>query len=174
MPSNHSSSSLAGQERNALASSEVGAPRRVCRGLGSCLGTRRWVHEWDPARSLAKGVSHCPSPALRHAPRAGGCLIAALTPPASRQGRMNWPEMLVSPSTPRKSRSRECPCCSRVGQHCCGSRDNPHPLGVVHGEGNWPNIRYFSPRALQPYMEPPPLSTAPIPAPSCLSRPFPP
>lgn len=43
---------------------------------------------------------------------------------------------------------------------------------VIHGEGNWPNITCFSSRALQPCMEPPPLSTAPIPAPSCLSQPF--
>lgn len=111
----------------------------------------------------------------RHAPRAGGCLLAALTPPASRCGRMSWPEMLVSPPTPHRSHCRACPCCSRVGQHHCGSRDNPHPLVVIHGEGNWPNIRYFSPSgALQPCMEPPPFSTAPIPAPSCLSQPFPP
>lgn len=150
----------------------VGAPRRACSGFGSCLGTRRWVHECDPVRSPAKGASHCPFLLLRHAPRAGGCLIAALTPPASRRSRMNWPEMLVSLFTPHSSCCWECPCCSRLGQHCCGSRDSPHPLVVIHGEGNWPNIRYFSTTEDSPALHG---ATSPLHGPHpCSLPPFPP
>lgn len=59
------------------------------------------------------------------------------------------------------------------GPALCGSRDNRHPLMLINGERNGPNVRYFSPRALQPCMEPPPASTAPILAPFCLCQPFP-
>ena len=49
----------------------VGAPRRTCSGSGSCLGMRRWVHARDPARTLAKRVSHRRFLLPRHALRAG-------------------------------------------------------------------------------------------------------
>lgn len=52
-----------GQDQGAPGSSGVGALRRACSGLGSCLGTSRWVHEWDLARNPAKGLSHYPLPA---------------------------------------------------------------------------------------------------------------
>lgn len=115
-----------------------------------------------PRKECAEGMSQHPFPA----PRAGG-LLDSFPHPSCPKGRQDEPRRGAQPCC------QACPHCSGVGQHVA-----PRITLILLWSSTEKKISQAAAfplreRALQPCMEPPSLSRAPICSPSCPPQPFP-